>query len=155
SRNNPTILSGRNRFVRKNTRTFMPTNKCEKCGAEIDGAVCSACGTTVSGLRHDSGGSQAQARKKSGRVTLVFAVLVLLGASLAAWMATSKTPKLTPNARPIPDIAEVTSKAEAGDANAQKILGASYAKGEGVPQKYAEAAKWYLKAAEQGNPEAQ
>ena len=30
-----------------------------------------------------------------------------------------------------------------------------YSKGEGVPQDYKEAASWYRKAAEQGNPDAQ
>jgi len=38
--------------------------------------------------------------------------------------------------------------AEAGDATAQFILGGMYAKGQGVPQDYGEAAKWYRKAAE-------
>jgi hypothetical protein len=38
---------------------------------------------------------------------------------------------------------------------AQFNLGLMYDKGQGVPQDYAEAAKWYRKAAEQGNAEAQ
>jgi len=38
--------------------------------------------------------------------------------------------------------------AEQGDAQAQFNLGLLYNKGQGVPQDYAEAAKWYLKAAE-------
>jgi TPR repeat protein len=38
---------------------------------------------------------------------------------------------------------------------AQFNLGAYYAQGTGVPQDAAEAAKWYRKAAEQGDPDAQ
>ena len=41
------------------------------------------------------------------------------------------------------------------DASAQFNLGLMYANGEGVPQDDAEAVKWYLKAAEQGNVKAQ
>ena len=42
------------------------------------------------------------------------------------------------------------ASAEQGDSLAQYILGACYAKGEGVPEDDAEAVKWYRKAAEQG-----
>ncbi len=41
--------------------------------------------------------------------------------------------------------------AKQGDANAQNNLGFMYYKGHGVPQDYAEAVKWFRKAAEQGN----
>ena len=40
--------------------------------------------------------------------------------------------------------------AEQGDALAQYNLGFMYSNGEGVPQDYAEAVKWYRMAAEQG-----
>jgi Ankyrin repeats (3 copies)/Sel1 repeat len=46
-------------------------------------------------------------------------------------------------------------KAEAGDSRAQHALGWTYARGKYVPQNYAEAAKWYRKAAEQGHRAAQ
>ena len=46
----------------------------------------------------------------------------------------------------------VRKKAEAGDANAQYILGYMYRTGEGVPQDYKKAAIWTRKAAEQGYP---
>jgi hypothetical protein len=42
-----------------------------------------------------------------------------------------------------------------GNAQAQNNLGVAYAKGEGVPQDYAEAAKWYRLAADQGNAQTQ
>src|SRR5882724_3270144 len=42
-------------------------------------------------------------------------------------------------------------RAEQGEADAQYSLGNSYRKGEGVPRDYAEAVRWYGKAAEQGD----
>ena len=45
----------------------------------------------------------------------------------------------------------IKPQAEKGDANAQFILGFLYDEGKGVPQDYTEAAKWYRRAAEQGN----
>ena len=46
-------------------------------------------------------------------------------------------------------------QAERGDATAQCLLGDDYYNGEGVPQDYAEAAKWFRLAAEQGHARAQ
>ena len=45
--------------------------------------------------------------------------------------------------------------AEQGNANTQFNLGNMYYEGKGVKQDYAEAVKWYRKAAEQGNANAQ
>jgi uncharacterized protein len=45
--------------------------------------------------------------------------------------------------------------ADEGYALAQNNLGVMYANGQGVPQNYAEAAKWYRLAADQGGAEAQ
>ena len=45
--------------------------------------------------------------------------------------------------------------AEQGDDAAQFNLGLSYAQGEGVPQDYDEAAKWWKRAAKQDNKDAQ
>ena len=45
--------------------------------------------------------------------------------------------------------------AERGDARAQLYIGLMYAKGDGVPQNFIEAANWYHLASEQGNPMAQ
>ena len=44
--------------------------------------------------------------------------------------------------------------AEQGDAAAQNNLGFMYINGEGVPQDYQEALKWYSLAAEQGHADA-
>ena len=54
-----------------------------------------------------------------------------------------------------PEIRELLSKAEAGDAAAQYELGKSYFSGSGVEQNYDEALAWYTKAADQGNKDAQ
>ena len=45
--------------------------------------------------------------------------------------------------------------AEHGDATAQFSLGYKYATGEGVPQNYTEAVRWFRMAAEQGDAKAQ
>ena len=45
--------------------------------------------------------------------------------------------------------------AEEGDASAQFNLGVMYANGEGVPQDYAEAVRWYRLATDQGHSSAQ
>ena len=51
--------------------------------------------------------------------------------------------------------AETRARAEQGNAEAQFKLGRMYAKGEGVPQDYAQAVAWFRKAAEQGNAKGQ
>lgn len=56
---------------------------------------------------------------------------------------------------PNPEFDELLVKAEKGDAQAQYDIGLSYYKGNGVEQNYAEAIKWYRKAAKQGYVHAQ
>jgi TPR repeat protein len=56
-------------------------------------------------------------------------------------------------AEPI-NLGELQSRAQAGDAKAQVQLGHLYVKGEGVTNSYAEAAKWFRRAADQTNSEA-
>ena len=51
--------------------------------------------------------------------------------------------------------AETKKRAEQGDAGAQFHLGLMYGNGEGVPQNYEQAIKWYTRAAEQGLAQAQ
>lgn len=53
------------------------------------------------------------------------------------------------------DLQMVHTRAAQGDAEAQGVLGRMYAQGWGVPQDYAQAAKWYEKSAAQGNMFAQ
>jgi uncharacterized protein len=53
------------------------------------------------------------------------------------------------------DLNEVKAKADNGDAAAQNTMGEMCIKGQAAPLNYAEAVKWFRKAAEQGNPAAQ
>jgi len=50
---------------------------------------------------------------------------------------------------------KIKALAEQGIDYAQGLTGYAYSNGEGVPQNYTEAMKWYLLAAEQGNSESQ
>ena len=52
-------------------------------------------------------------------------------------------------------LADLRASAEAGDAEAQRILGGMYVTGVGVPPDDAEAVAWYRRAAEQGDARAQ
>lgn len=63
----------------------------------------------------------------------------------------------TPKAKPAPvvDFNATKAHAEQGEAQAQNDLGELYAHGQGVPQDYAQAAKWYRLAADQGLPQGQ
>ena len=56
---------------------------------------------------------------------------------------------------PSEEIAELRVEAEQGNAFAQFILGNAYDKGEGVAQDRREAVRWFRKAAEQGDANAQ
>lgn len=53
------------------------------------------------------------------------------------------------------DLQTLHARAAQGDKEAQYSLGVLYAKGHGVPQGYAQAAKWYEQAAAQGQAQAQ
>ena len=52
-------------------------------------------------------------------------------------------------------VADLMKRAKSGDAAAQFYLGVRYTDGQGVPQDYAEAVKWFRKAADQGLGQAQ
>ncbi len=81
--------------------------------------------------------------------TGIFCLLAAATFSLPSAQA-AEAPTPTPK-----EIAELRSKAEKGDADAQFSLGDSYSYGRGVPKDNAEAVKWYHKAAEQEHAEAQ
>jgi uncharacterized protein len=53
------------------------------------------------------------------------------------------------------DFEETKALADSGDASAQYLLGLKYYEGEGVPQHYEEAVKWWRLASAQGNANAQ
>lgn len=67
--------------------------------------------------------------------------VILPAAAMLAMMACSS---------PSSEKDNVFRRAEKGDANAQFVLGLKYDTGKGMPQDYAEAAKWYRKAKDQG-----
>jgi TPR repeat protein len=50
---------------------------------------------------------------------------------------------------------DLLTRGETGDVSAQMMLGDMFAAGEGVPQSYVEAAKWYRLAAQRGIAKAQ
>jgi uncharacterized protein len=74
--------------------------------------------------------------KEMAHGTPLKAVLCLLGSALL-WSQTTR------------DVENIQRAAGQGIASAQYILGSMYAQGRGVPQNYAEAARWYRQAAEQ------
>ena len=69
--------------------------------------------------------------------------------------ASAKEEKIIINPTFVPYDAEYITAAEQGHADAQNNLGEMYSKGQGVPQDYAEAVRWYRLAAEQGYAPAQ
>ena len=87
--------------------------------------------------------------KKALMFTLALAVIPVVVDAQATLSASCADINI---ASPLED---VRSCAKQGDAHAQTVLGAMYANGEGVPQDYAEAVRWYRLAAEQGNAVAQ
>jgi TPR repeat protein len=87
---------------------------------------------------------------------ILLAIVVLAGAGAAVFAATlpphDDSATAHPSALPPPqDIPALTAKAEAGDAEAQFQLGAAFAKGQGITNSYAEAARWYQRAVDQGH----
>src|SRR2546426_1549036 len=83
--------------------------------------------------------------------TLMLAVLVgACGESTAPSSAKNEAESTTEQS-----FVESKKRADSGDADAQVNLGLLYAKGEGVPQDFAQARQWYEKAATQGNAQAQ
>ena len=79
---------------------------------------------------------------RSGKLVFLLIALVVLAV-------------LHPGPAKTQDIEQIRKAAEQGHASAQNNLGTRYSNGEGVPQDYQEAVKWYRKAAEQGHASAQ
>jgi TPR repeat protein len=133
--------------------------KCGKCGSEVEAisAGCPKCGEPVAAAAF-SGSPQ---KKKLGRTWIwilgAAVVVALVGAWLVQRSAGGAPQPTTSTAQPTVkvDVDSLKTRAEAGEAEAQRILGTLYTKGQQVPQSYVEAAKWFRKAADQGNPAAQ
>src|SRR6267154_480461 len=84
------------------------------------------------------------------------AVLVLCVALICAAAIAWQSDKAHANQAKLAEDARTRSKrAEQGDATAQAELANIYYQGQGVPQNYGEALRWYRKAADQGNGEGQ
>jgi TPR repeat protein len=81
----------------------------------------------------------------------VICVALICGAAVSWHFAKTRTIER----RLVEDAKACRLRAEQGDANAQYDLARLYYQGKGVPQDYAEAARWYRKAADQGNAKAQ
>ena len=78
------------------------------------------------------------------RTTLGLLFLALVLTACAATTSYGPNRSLT--------LRELLPLAEKGDASAQNNLGIMYEEGQGVAQNYAEAVRWYRKAADQGHP---
>jgi len=123
----------------------MALTKCANCGHSIDYtvSVCPECGTPVS-------------NRKSNSRTKLFAVIIVVAAGLilAIFIQTCEPVvpmDSNPAVAPAADLQKTKTQAEGGDPNAQNLLGEMYSKGNGAPQDYKEAAKWYRLAADQGH----
>src|SRR5207245_11134921 len=79
-------------------------------------------------------------------------IVAVSGASIAWWLHKRNAVKKVSDAA---SLSRVRKAAEQGEAKAQFDLAGMYYKGRGLPQDYAEAARWYRKAADQGYAKAQ
>lgn len=92
------------------------------------------------------------------RGTMTVLLLLAIGATMPAWAddaADCSNAKTLMTTDPGRVVSACRRLADQGVAGAQYNLGVMYKKGQGVPQDYAEAAKWFRKAAEQGRADAQ
>lgn len=121
--------------------------KCLNCSNEMaDGlSQCPECGASVS-----------RANQPPPWIKLLGLVLVCSLIGLVAAIIIQKREPVSPATSdpapaPVANVQDTRTKAEAGDAAAQSLLGDMYSKGTGAPQDYKQAAIWYRKAADQGH----
>src|SRR5437879_3495150 len=81
------------------------------------------------------------------KAVVAIACALLVGAALLLWWEYKR--------RPIERINVLRASAAQGDPKAQFSLGSASYYGKGVPQDYAEARRWYQRAAEQSEPRAE
>src|SRR5258707_14697617 len=85
-------------------------------------------------------------------ISVACIAITLSGASLVWWVHGGKVA----DRKRLSDLAsESRVRAEQGDVKAEEKLASLYYHGRGVPQDYAEAVRWYRRAAEQGDATAQ
>lgn len=83
-------------------------------------------------------------------------LILVAGLGLATAVAQQPPPAdATPSRHTHADIVHLLDKANQGDAVAEFALGQAYADGNGVPQNFDLALKWYRQAADQGNADAE
>lgn len=92
---------------------------------------------------------------RTPKVVGIVVVCLVIGVLIYLSLARREPPAPAPEAAEVIDLEGTRAKAERGDAEAQKNLGTIHARGQGVKQSYAEAAKWYRQAADQGHAGAQ
>ncbi len=90
--------------------------------------------------------------KSLWRIVVPVGSVVLICAAAIAWHLVEAR---ATDRRLAADAKACRARAEQGDAKAQSDLASMYYHGKGVPQDYAEAARWYRRAAEQGNVKAE
>ncbi len=84
-------------------------------------------------------------------IRVISAVIVLIGLAAPAWAGFDEGVAAYDRGEYPTALREWRPLAKQGDADAQYNLVIMYSSGEGVPQDYAEAVRWYRKAAEQGD----
>jgi len=78
---------------------------------------------------------------------IMIACALVIGAGLILWWQYKY--------RPVAHVNALRARAEHGDPKAQFYRASAYYRGNGVPQGYAEALRWYKMAADQGEPDAE
>src|SRR5437660_847326 len=120
-------LSGRIQLGNQNAQARMAVTKCEKCGAQLAASACACprCATPapVSPAKSDTS-------KKLIQALGIVAACIVASLLLATWLrkdsvASQKNP-------PAIKLEDITARANRGEAEAQKQLGAVFGKGEVV-----------------------
>lgn len=137
----------------------MPSTKCSQCGQSADDKadVCSQCGAKLSASpAAPLTAGLATKRSPKSLIGITLTVLIFaIGLVTFLWQQQQNGSVAEIPPAPLPKLQETKVKAEMGDRQAEGILGEIYAEGKQVRQDYAEAAKWYRKAADQGLAKAQ
>jgi len=82
----------------------------------------------------------------------VACIAVIAGVLIFSWVRREKAIEWKKSSEAA---SETRARAEQGDPKAQADLGRIYSHGQGAPQNYFEALRWYRRAADQGDPQGQ
>ncbi len=143
--------------MRDNSRN-MDSRTCAKCGTPVSGEVlqCPGCGAALlATVPASPAAGSSNLGKKVLRIIGIASLVVLVGVAVVVWRESQGPSAPPPAIVKVVDVEAVKPKAEAGDPEAQRMLGECYSNGQGVEQDYGQAAQWYRKAADQGNAAAQ